>query len=343
MQPYGMDATSIFSTTDPNPNNDSYHELIEQAAAGYTDPLAGQRYYDQAAIRVLVDASNNLTIKKLDGTTVTSSSSGNDLKLYNAISFAVTTNQSIQDNREAASIRLTTLDISRLVTCLSNAATASNHIASNLWNGIIYLSDTSATSSVHRGVRLQNGQILPTSGLTVASSNPVYIQGDYNTGVGTIPSNSTTNNDPTIPQAAGYTRQPSAVVADAVNILSNSWNDSNAQAGVSLGSRVATNTTINTAIVAGIVPTAPVGGDGSYSGGAENFPRFLEDWSSSRLTYYGSMVELYQSTQAIGKWGSANVYSPPTRQWYFDNNFKLSPPPGSIMIYTYTKGKWTVL
>lgn len=344
MQPFGMDSTSIFSTTDTNPNNDSYHELIEQAASGYTDPLAGQRLYDQAAIKILIDGSNNITIRKFNGAAVTSSSTGSDLKLYNAVMGAVTTNQSIQDNREAATVRLATLDINQIVTCLNNASSSTNHIDSSLWNGVVYMTDTSATSGTRRGVRLKNGRTLPTNGITVASANPVYIQGDYNTGTGTVPSNSTTNNDPTIPQSTGYTRKPSSVVADAVTILSNSWNDANAQTGDGLDQRIATYTTVNTAIISGIVPSAPVGGDGSYSGGAENFPRFLEDWGGGvRFTYYGSMVQIYNSRQSIGKWGSANVYDPPTRQWYFDTNFKVTPPPGSLMLYSYIKGKWSVL
>ena len=99
---------------------------------------------------------------------------------------------------------------------------------------------------------------------------------------------------------------------------------------------------MNSAILSGIVPTAPVGGDGSYSGGAENFPRFLEDWSHANLTYYGSMVELYQSAQSTGEWGKTNVYVPPTRRWYFDTNFKVRPPPGSLMVYSYMKGRWSL-
>jgi hypothetical protein len=87
-----------------------------------------------------------------------------------------------------------------------------------------------------------------------------------------------------------------------------------------------------------------VGGDGSYSGGAENFPRFLEYWADNdRFTYYGSMVQIYNSRQSIGKWGKDNVYDPPLRQWYFDTNFKVTPPPGSLMLYSYIKGKWSVL
>src|SRR5262249_38709436 len=134
------------------------------------------------------------------------------------------------------------------------------------------------------------------TGLTIVSPNPVYIQGDYNTGRDftdgnpSPPSNNSTS-DPTIPQVTGYNtgsgspsatgvRAPCSVLADAVTILSNNWSDSN-----STGKPDATNTTVNTAIVAGIVPTAPVGGDGSYSGGAENFPRFLENWSDNTFTY----------------------------------------------------------
>ena len=57
-------------------------------------------------------------------------------------------------------------------------------------------------------MRLINGGTLPTDGLTVASQNPVYIQGDYNT-------------------TSASTRGSAAVFADAVTILSNNWKDIN--------------------------------------------------------------------------------------------------------------------
>jgi hypothetical protein len=195
---------------------------------------------------------------------------------------------------------------------------------------------TSATA-VPRAIRLKNGSKIPSSGLTIASNNPIYVQGDFNTG-GNPPSNSGNAADALTPQVAGYTRAPVSILGDAITILSNSWNDA-----PSATPRDATNTTVNAALVSGIVPTAPVGGDGSYSGGAENFPRFLENWSGNTFTYYGSMVELYKSQQATGKWtNSLSVYQPPIRQWYFDNNFKIKPPPGTIMLYSYVKGQWSV-
>jgi hypothetical protein len=326
-QPFGLDSTRIVSTTDTNPNNDSYHELIEQAVAGYTDPLAGSRYYDQAGVKISIDGSNNVTIRNASGTIVNASSTGVDAQIYNTFSSAITTNQSIQDNRETSSIRLATLDVSTITNAIKNS-TLTN------FNRIIYMTDTSASSNgvgVKRGIRLKNGSIIPVGGLTIASGNPVYIQGDYNTGGANPPSNS---GDYANPQISGYTRQPSSVVADAVNILSNSWVDGSSFSG--LGSRVASNTTVNTAILSGIIPTA----NNIYSGGAENFPRFLEDWGGKTLTYYGSMVELYRSQQSIGTWGKGNVYNPPNRQWFFDKTFQVYTPPGTLMVYSYVKGRW---
>lgn len=334
MQPFGMDSTAIFSTTDTNPNNDSYHELIEVPTAGYTDPMVSSRYWDQASVIIKVDAGNNVTIGSPNSNgTITVFNSSNPL--YQMFNGAITTNQSIQDNRETASIRLVTLDISQLE---NNTSGLSPTYKSSAFNGIVYIYDSSNTPSTRRGVRILNGTKIPSMGLTIASGNPIYIQGNFNTGGN--PASNGSPGDPTNPQVSGYTRAPCSILADAVNILSGSWNDANSSAGTS--SRVASNTTVNTAILGGIIPTAAPGGDGSYSGGAENFPRFLEDWSHAVFTYYGSMVELYNSKQSIGEWGKPNVYVPPTRRWYFDSNFKVKPPPGTLMVYSYMKGQWAL-
>jgi len=339
-EPFGLNPSDVFDSTDSNPNNDSYHELIEPPVlpvSGNPDPLDGQRYYDQAGVIIQIDGSNNVTIMRGNGdgtaTTLTSASTGNDKKLYDMFNGAISTNQTIQDNREGAAVRIATLDISQI----TQSGAGVNNVqwkAGSVFNGIVYIYDSSAAANgvgAKRGIRLKNGATIPGGGLTVASGNPVYLQGDYNTGVNP-PSNS---GDPTTPQASGYTRQPCSVLADGVNVLSNAWNDANSGTEPN-----ATNTTVNTAIVSGIVPSA----NNNYSGGAENFPRFLENWGSSHtFTYYGSMIELYNSQQAIGKWGKANVYNPPSRQWYFDTNFRLTTPPGTLMVYTYRKGQWALV
>ncbi|PZR75146.1 MAG: hypothetical protein DLM73_06040 [Chthoniobacterales bacterium] len=354
-QPFGLDSTQLFNTADANPNNDSYHELVELPSAG-ADPLASARYWNQASVVIRINANNSYTIGTPNANgTMNVLNSGSIYTMFNS---AITTNQSITNNREAgAAVKVATLDISQI---LNAAGTA--YKSASFTTPIIYIYDNSATThplkadgtvdlsvnkktdgtttatAAPRAIRLKNGSKIPAAGLTVVSNNPVYIQGDLNTG-GNPPSNSGNAVDAITPQVAGYTRAPVSILGDSINILSNSWSDA-----LSGTSPAASNTTVNAAIVSGIVPTAPVGGDGSYSGGAENFPRFLENWSGHTFTYYGSMVELYKSQQATGKWTTnASVYSPPVRQWYFDNNFKIKPPPGTIMLYSYVKGKWSVL
>jgi hypothetical protein len=345
-EPNGLDPSQVFDLNSTNPNiNGGWIELIQPPASpAQTDPLSASRYYNQAnqpgGIRVMIDGNGNKTIF-WGGTQVTDNSNGQAAQVYNIVNAAVITNSSswpyspvtIQDNREGTSVRLTTLDVSGLY---NGGDYTSNSTGLKGFNGIIYITDTSATSTARRAIRLKNGGKLANGGLTVVSQNPIYVQGDYNTGtVGTSypPSNS---GDPTHPTVAGYNRQPAAIIGDAVNILSNNWNDANA--GSALSSRVASNTTVNAAILGGIVPTGTVGNN--YSGGAENFPRFLENWTNKSFTYYGSMVELYPSAQATGIWGSSNVYNPPNRFWYFDTNFTVTPPPGSLRVTNYVKQKW---
>ncbi len=69
-----------------------------------------------------------------------------------------------------------------------------------------------------RALKLVSGGVsggvtrLPAGGLTVASENPVYVQGNYNA-----------TNDPNV---ANDPHVPAAVIADAVTVLSNRWTDS---------------------------------------------------------------------------------------------------------------------
>jgi hypothetical protein len=385
-QPFGID-TSVFNPNDNNQNNDSYHELIDPPAGNplpsknpnsqYYDPLVdGQgnwiRYYDQAAVIIQVVDNPSNTTPGWDGvnghdlvklyvvnpdtaqlTPISSTSPNNNgyKDLYNmfANSGAITTNQSIQDNRENATVKVASLDVSKIISTDDSTPTYNDgNKAPFTSNPVVYMYDASATPSARRAIRVTGGSVIPTAGLTVASPNPVYVQGDFNTGGtgSTVPSNNPSNlngdgtykdaSNPPDPQVPGYTRAPSSIVADAVNILSNSWQDSNS------GSMPAASpTTVNTAIISGNVQTNAKG-DSAYSGGAENFPRFLENWGNKTFTYYGSMVQLYQSQQATGVWGKPNVYGAPTRAWYFDSSFKTNPPPGSVMIYNYIKGRWSV-
>ena len=153
---------------------------------------------------------------------------------------------------------------------------------------------------------------------------------------GSKPPSSASTPDPTQPIDPSYSWRPSAIIADAITLLSNSWQDGNSSKG--LNQRTAGNTTVNAAIVAGNVPTGSNGNN--YSGGGENFVRFLEDWTGKTFTYYGSMLQLYASADGVGTWGKANVYAPGQLKWYFDDNFTLTSPPGTAVMISYVQQRW---
>jgi hypothetical protein len=172
-------------------------------------------------------------------------------------------------------------------------------------------------------------------GFTVASENPVYVLGDYNSNT-----------------AAGAWidagHAAAGILADAVTLLSNpvasvstataGWNDEKDMANpTTLTNRNSTTTSYRVAIAAGKSLTFPNAtgansNDWGTDGGVHNFLRYIEDWSGQTLWYEGSLVSLYTSQYATGTFKCCNtVYSPPGRNYSFDNLF-LNPanlPPGT--------------
>jgi len=182
-------------------------------------------------------------------------------------------------------------------------------------------------------------------GFTVASENPVYIQGDYNSSAVDTFFSSPKSTAPTNDKAGHV---PAAVIADAVTILSDGWDDRNSmvfQPTEPVGNRTAQTTYYRVAIAGGKNKAFPFPGWASanpdYSfgtdGGVGNFLRFLEDWSGNgvNLNYGGSMVSLYYATYDTGifKCCTYSVYKPPNRNYIFDADFTVPEglPPGTPM------------
>ncbi len=189
-------------------------------------------------------------------------------------------------------------------------------------------------------------------GFTVASENPVYIWGDYNTNAadaaGWAADTTAFAGDVTGHSAA-------AVIADAVTLLSVDWDDLD-----SMGAAAATSsnqvTDLNNrnpahdghfrlAIAGGKnmnfqLPTFDVGvgakRDFGTDGGVHNFLRYLENWGAGGRTMYykGSLVSLFYATYNTGTFKCCTtVYGVPTRAFFFDLDF-TSPgglPPGTPM------------
>jgi len=170
-----------------------------------------------------------------------------------------------------------------------------------------------------------------TGGFTIASENPVYILGNYN-------SNSTDTTWGGGADQAGHAA--AAVIADSVTVLSNNWADLNSMTGqpTSQAGRTAVDTWYRVAIAGGKNINFPqptwngVGQDFGTDGGVHNFLRYLENWGGKTLHYKGSLVSLYYSTYATGIFKCCTiVYSPPTRDYMFDQDFSNPGglPPGT--------------
>ncbi len=189
-----------------------------------------------------------------------------------------------------------------------------------------------------------------TGGFTIASENPVYILGNYN-------SNST-DQTWTNPSATDPAHSAAAIIADSVTLLSNNWqvggdmdsfaypfgNQSCATNSSCTSRRPAASTTYyRVAIAAGKNKVFPATSYASSTilygfgtdGGVHNFLRFLEDWSGVSAYYKGSLVSLFYSTYDTGVFkccGDA-VYHPPIRNFSFDPLFSQPQnlPPGTPM------------
>ncbi|MFC1753189.1 hypothetical protein ACFL96_07315 [Thermoproteota archaeon] len=221
----------------------------------------------------------------------------------------IQTTTTMYNNREGKTIRMTEIDMKKLAGYDVGDPPGSPSFPNNLpedlgagEGGLIYATRDDAGVNEQNGVRLKSGEEIfnRPKGVTVVSNLPVYVQGDYNR----------------------YNQKPASVICDAVNVLSNSWNDGT-------GYAVPSDTYIYAAFISGVDTTT----SGDYNGGLENYPRMHENWSNSpRKTLYirGSFVELWNSVFAQGEWiYGGPYYTAPTRDWDYDpsyNNINNLPP-----------------
>jgi hypothetical protein len=319
-------------------------------------PLGQQRYYNKARVVLLVSNSTvTVTLKNSPwdpAPTIitanyypTNSSPTNYLQVTTNFPFLALTN-TFTDQRENVTIKATDIDMSKLKKWLvTNAAVnakfpnaAGVYDVANAPN-ILYVADNRTNGSFQlTAVRLKNGQIIPTnlvaiastpqpSGFTVTTPNPLYVWGHYN-----CPDNTTLG---TINTTAAY---PASLVSDALTLLSPNWQDSHSNDPFGPGVRVASSTTVNAAILAGVVYSTGSGAT-QYSGGVHNLPRLLEDWGNGSasvvLTLNTSFVNLFNSARATSQWRiPGNYYYAPTRQFSFNLSFLDATrlPPGTPLL-----------
>ena len=237
------------------------------------------------------------------------------------------------DHRESKTNLFTQIDVGLFSTWVSTNPIVQGKLpaAAGLYPTILYVADRRNHGSYKLpSVRLVNGAQLPANnglGFSVATPNPLYVQGNYNI-QNTNGSATGTNNAYEV---------PAALFSDALTILSPNWTDQKGYAAYSSASSTfyATTTTINAAIVTGTMPSTG-GTTTTYSGGVHNLPRLLENWTGFNLYLNTSIIRLWTSQMATNQWQyQGTYYNPPNRYFMFDQNF-LNPakvPPGIPLLY----------
>ncbi len=279
---------------DPNNPDVSSHQMIQKGSPLDSPEMQAAKLYYEADLRISADAVGNISATDKSDNPVD-------------VSGCNISTSSFYDKREEASMTVTEVDVAALQACGEAPA-----------NGPLYVQH----DGLQKAVRLVNGSELPGQGFTVASENPIYIQGDYNT----------------------VNKTAAAVLADAITILSNNWgpNDSDTKGDQVTSNRRATNTTVNAAFALGPSAESDVG---QGNGQLENVIRFLENWKGKTFTYNGSIIALWHSQQPIGSWrccgnSGDNYYRPPNRNWAYDPLFNTTIPPGTPVGILVMRGRW---
>lgn len=303
---------------------EAIREIIQLPPPGEdpNSPLGRSRYYNQTQMILTVsDTGITATSGKFNDFTTSIPS--------NQLAAIVTTTNSFRDTRESKTVRPVDINVGALTVWSKTNASLRPALGAKDLSSIYVVDRRTLAGTALGAVRLVNGRNLPAHGLTVATARPLYVLGHYNQ-----------TNTANLGTANTQTTQPASLVADAVTILSGNWVD--AKSTLAVGSRTAAPTTVNAAILTGVVETTL----GKYSGGMENFPRFLETWGAANtFTYNGSMVKMFPSLYATNAWGLGNVYSPPKRNWAYDLNFSdpTKLPPLTPSLVRVIRGQWATV
>ena len=329
--------------------NTNVHALIDVPPAGETvgSVSGSRRLYNQAQVVLLI--SNTVVTARIQAAVV-GAMPGADatpiiLRCTNtptalATNFPwLTTSNTFTDQRESKTVLTTQIDLGAYNQWLrTNASVLIKFpLLSGTYPTILFAADnrTNASSSVMTAIRITNGIAPPYNGglgFSLATPNPLYVWGNYNC------TNSahlaTTNTSSTV---------PSALMSDAITILSSSWKDSMSSGSAS--SRTATSAdTVNAAILSGSMPSTGTSSS-TYSGGVHNLPRLLENWGSSTLWLNTSLINLYDSQRATSQFQFPGpYYQPPTRKFSYDSNFMdpAKQPPGIPTCLVFIRNSYAI-
>ncbi len=315
-----------------NNTSQAVREIIEPPPFGEPSdsPVGRLRYYNQADLVITVtNAGNSMTSFVVTATSGIAVDNSATLIPTNELATFVATTNKFWDGREEKTVRPIDINIANLKSWSEKNSNLRNALGNKDVSSVYVLDRRKLPGTNLPAVRVLNGLKLPSRGLTVATAKPLYVQGNFNQ-----------TNSANVGTTNTITTQPASLVADAITILSTAWTDKSTGPGKSPPG--AASTTVNAALLTGVVETTK----GKYSGGMENFPRFLENWGSANVfTYNGSMVKMFASRHATNSWGKNNVYAPPKRNWAYDLNFEDSAklPPLTPGLQKVLRSQWNTV
>ena len=300
------------------------------------DPTPGKVFWDKADLRLILKMTTaNLADTSVypTGIEVRTASNAVDVGMTNDLNGctgslpngkAIDNSLSLYDLRESPDgTQQTTLlevDMAALLDCLhSTSFLGSSNTLDDTTDGglVMYMTIEGPNSSLSQtfyGIRIQNATELQSGlpgaatveGLSIVSDQAVYTKGDFNS----------------------VNKIPAAIMADIYVLLSDAWDD--ADSNEYLEERIASNTTVNAALIYGSDTTCanthswPEGepcwpstdGGEDSTGGFANHIRYLEAWThysghfntvpphftQRLLTYRGSAVSLGNPRRNSGRW-----------------------------------------
>ena len=332
----------------------NYHSMIDFPASTQTGPLYAnistnaQMLYNQAGMILIVTNSPNGTnptvLLTLQSTYNHQVPGADPVPVYyiftNCSPSVLSTNLPFlsltnltYDHRESKTNLFTQIDVGRFSTWVSTnpIVQAKLSAAAGIYPTILYVADRRNHNSYQLpSVRLVNAAQLPANnnyGFSVATPNPLYVKGNYNT-------------QNAAGSAAGTNTAyevPAALFSDALTLLSPNWTDNEGYASYATGISMfnASTMTVNAAIVTGTVPSKDTtSSTTTFSGGVHNLPRLLENWTGINLYLNTSIIRLWDSQMATNQWKyQGTYYNPPIRYFSFDPNFYnlAKIPPGIPM------------
>ncbi|MBX7245390.1 MAG: hypothetical protein K1X53_07815 [Candidatus Sumerlaeaceae bacterium] len=342
--PITADSTLPDGSIDPN----AAHKLIERVKPTDSDGLKAQKFENSADIIISGNPGDESTIKikTKAGATISNTQGANKI---------VTVGE-FYDGQQLTVVK--TLDV--------NIGVLKTATGVSFDNGVVYVTTTPTTGDTWSSpttwslpgrtdfmpaVRIKNASSMPRNtdnAFVVATDRPLYTSGDVNS-----------SNKCTLALAADsitVCSQDLTLMVEQLNangsitVVQNGNTREPGPLGTYNTKDSKGKTVVNTVVrdvlqspvpsVSNLVTNAILlmGQAGSQydangkrltgSGGAHNVIRYLENWSSKTHTFLGSIIVLFQSTQATRRYNnSAGYYSPPTRNWSWDSSFKNAIPP----------------